>query len=130
MNARWFAAPLIIVVIIIAWQILTAGNSFTQLDGEDAWQLWSGRDPLLVLDASERRLFDQGHIPGAVHVEVGDVREFARTLDREQPVLVVSTRGSRSLAVANLLILSRLNRVYHLQGGLDRWPGPIEQAPR
>ncbi len=130
MRRRWYGAPLIILVIIIGWQILTAGHTFTQVDGEDAWQLWSGPDRLLVIDASERRWFDMGHIPGAVHVDIGDIREFARSLEREQPILVVSTRGSRSLAAANLLVLSRFTRVYHLQGGMGQWLGPIEQVPR
>lgn len=125
MNLRRFTAPLIIVVILLGWQILTAGRSFTPLDGEQAWQLWSGRETVMILDVSEQTMFARRHIPGSLNIEMGDLREHLGSWDKEKPILVVSTRGSRSVAAANMLVVSGFKRVYHLQGGLEGWPGPL-----
>lgn len=125
MNLRWFTAPLIIVVILLGWQILTAGRSFVPLDGEEAWDLWA-TEQVTVLDVSEQTMFERRHIPGSVNVEIGDLRGSLDSWNKDDPVLVVSTRGSRSAAAANLLIVTGFQRVYHLQGGLQNWPGPTE----
>lgn len=128
LNIRWFSAPLILAAIVVGWLILTAGRSFVQVDGEEAWRLVTGPENVLVLDVSEARFFEAGHIAGAVNVDIGELRDMIRDMDREQPILVVSARGSRSLAAANMLIVSGFKRVYHLQGGMDQWPGPRHRS--
>ncbi len=128
MHIRWFTVPITLAVIVLGWLVLTAGRTYTQLDGEQAWDLYTGRQQVVVIDASEPDLFERGHIPGAVNIDLGEIRERVQDLKRDLPVLVVSTRGDRSIVMANRLILEGFERVYHLRGGIDHWPGPLQES--
>ncbi|CAM3906780.1 MBL fold metallo-hydrolase [Alkalicoccus chagannorensis] len=65
--------------------------------------------------------WEEGHVPGALHVKLHDIPERAgEVLDKEQPVHVYCLTGVRSAAAASLL-KNQGFRVIDTIGGLKGW---------
>lgn len=116
----------------VVWQSLKIG--FERLAGELAGGLagWDGptvATPLLradqightaVLDVRQRSEFAAGHVPGADHVELGNVQTVASGLPRE-PVVVMCGHGERAMTAASLLQRAGHTAVQVLEGGAEDW---------
>ena len=77
----------------------------------------------IVLDVRTSKEFANGHIPGAVLIDVND-EEFEskiNELDKSKPILVYCAAGIRSEKASEALRESGFPRVYHLQDGLKSW---------
>jgi sulfur-carrier protein adenylyltransferase/sulfurtransferase len=89
----------------------------------DAVQNGNGRAPLLV-DVREQHEFEEGHIPGAVHVPRGHLesRIEGRAGDRSQPIVLYCASGQRSALAAHTLgELLGYEDVASMTGGITLW---------
>jgi molybdopterin/thiamine biosynthesis adenylyltransferase/rhodanese-related sulfurtransferase len=92
-------------------------------DVHDSVQNGNGRAPLLV-DVREQHEFEEGHLPGAVHVPRGHLesRIEGRAGDREQPIVLYCASGQRSaLAAHTLTELLGYQDVASMTGGITLW---------
>jgi molybdopterin/thiamine biosynthesis adenylyltransferase/rhodanese-related sulfurtransferase len=91
-------------------------------------------DPPLFLDVRERDEWEEGHIPGALHVPRGSLesRIESAVSDREQPIVVYCSGGSRSAFAARTLEELGYTDVRSLAGGFTDWKrnGFPTQLPR
>jgi glyoxylase-like metal-dependent hydrolase (beta-lactamase superfamily II)/rhodanese-related sulfurtransferase len=89
-----------------------------------------GRRPQ-VLDVRERHEWDDGHIPGSVHVPYHDIRKVPEGIEPERAVAVVCASGQRSAVGASLLQRFGASDVIHVvEGGVPLWKRegwPIER---
>ena len=92
-------------------------------------------DPPAVVDVRERDEWEEGHLPGAVHIPRGylESRIEAAVPDRSQPVIVYCAGGSRSAFAAKTLEELGYENVVSLAGGFTDWkrngfPFEIPQA--
>jgi hydroxyacylglutathione hydrolase len=69
-----------------------------------------------ILDIRQTSEFDAGHLPGAVHVELGDLAGTSPQLPNE-PVVVMCGHGERAMSAASLLELTGHTQVSVLDGG-------------
>jgi hydroxyacylglutathione hydrolase len=87
---------------------------------------------LRVLDIRQTSEFRAGHVPGAVHVELGDVPAVADALG-ERPTVVMCGHGERAMGAASLLTARGHGRVSVLAGGPEEWAEalgqPLETGP-
>jgi sulfur-carrier protein adenylyltransferase/sulfurtransferase len=82
-----------------------------------------GRRPVIV-DVREQHEFDEGHLPGAVHVPRGHLesRIEGAAPDRSQPVVLYCASGNRSaLAADTLERLLGYEDVASMTGGITLW---------
>jgi molybdopterin/thiamine biosynthesis adenylyltransferase/rhodanese-related sulfurtransferase len=89
----------------------------------DAVQNGNGRAPVLV-DVREQHEFEEGHIPGAVHVPRGylESRIEGASADRSQPIVLYCASGSRSALAAHTLgELLGYEDVASMAGGITLW---------
>src|SRR5918911_904287 len=89
----------------------------------DAVQNGNGRGPLLV-DVREQHEYEEGHIPGAVHVPRGHLesRIEGRAGDRSQPIVLYCASGQRSaLAAHTMTELLGYQDVASMAGGITLW---------
>src|SRR5438132_902800 len=89
----------------------------------DAVQNANGSGPLLV-DVREQHEFEEGHIPGAVHVPRGHLesRIEGRAADRSQPIVLYCASGQRSALAAHTLgELLGYEDVASMTGGITLW---------
>jgi len=96
-----------------------------------AQELLARRDELQVLDVRERSEWDEGHIPGSVHVPYHDLHELPGELDPGRPVAAICASGQRSAVAVGLLRRLGARTVVHVAaGGVGTWGrlgGPLEQ---
>ncbi len=80
-------------------------------------------DPPLFLDVREQDEWDEGRIPGALHVPRGRLEQSVEGLvpDRERPIVVYCASGNRSAFAAKTLEELGYESVASLAGGIVEW---------
>jgi len=121
----------------IAWQAAKIGydNIVGELDGGmEAW-VSGGHDAAgialtpagdldgrRVLDIRQRSEYLDGHLPGAVHVELGDIPQRADDIP-DEPIVVMCGHGERAMGAASLLERAGHRDLAVLDGGPQDWAG-------
>lgn len=119
----------------IAWQAAKIGFDAVvgELDGGlDAW-VTAGHDvvgiPLVssghidgrqVLDIRQRAEYLAGHLPGALHIELGDVAARVGEVP-DQPTVVMCGHGERAMGAASVLAAAGIGDLAVLEGGPHDW---------
>jgi rhodanese-related sulfurtransferase len=119
----------------IAWQAMKIGyeNVAGELEGGmDAWTSAGHETPQIgllrpqdldgrrVLDIRQRSEYQSGHLPGAIHVELGDIAAWADDLS-DEPTVVMCGHGERAMGAASLLERAGHHDVVVLAGGPGDW---------
>jgi rhodanese-related sulfurtransferase len=74
-----------------------------------------------LVDVREREEWAAGHIPGSVHMPMGEVASRLWELDRSRAVITVCRSGRRSLFSAEDLLQVGFADVRSLSGGIIAW---------
>jgi molybdopterin/thiamine biosynthesis adenylyltransferase/rhodanese-related sulfurtransferase len=105
-----------------------------EVDSSRARELIQEGSPAVV-DVREREEWDEGHLPGAVHIPRGrlESRIEGAVPEKSQPVLVYCASGNRSAFAAKTLEELGYDNVVSLGGGFTDWkrngfPFEIPQA--
>jgi len=93
-----------------------------EIDAARTRELLAEDNPVLV-DVRERDEWDEGHIPGAVHVPRGNLESRIEGVvpDHSQPVILYCASGNRSALAAKSLEELGYETVYSLAGGYTDW---------
>jgi molybdopterin/thiamine biosynthesis adenylyltransferase/rhodanese-related sulfurtransferase len=77
----------------------------------------------VIVDVREREEWDEGHLPGAVHVPRGHLESRIESAapDKSRPVLVYCASGNRSAFAAKTLEELGYDHVVSLAGGFTDW---------
>jgi hydroxyacylglutathione hydrolase len=79
-------------------------------------------DELQVLDVRERDEWEQGYLPGSVHVPYHDLDGIPRGLDPARAIAVICSSGQRSALAASLLARAGARQPIHVvDGGVGTW---------
>jgi molybdopterin/thiamine biosynthesis adenylyltransferase/rhodanese-related sulfurtransferase len=94
-----------------------------EVDAQTARELLDGSEPPLLVDVRRRDEWDEGHIPGAIHIPRGSLESRIEKAapDREQPVVVYCSAGERSAFAARTLGELGYEDVTSLAGGFTDW---------
>ena len=83
--------------------------------------LASRAEDATVLDVRSAAEWEEGHVPGAIHVPLALlVARMSEFRDR-QPIITYCQSGARSAAAASLLRASGMSEVVNVDGGFDAW---------
>lgn len=74
-----------------------------------------------LVDVRERAEWDDAHMPGSVHIPLGDLAFRKGELDPEKPVVVICRSGNRSLTGGRVLLDAGFKDVTSMSGGLVAW---------
>jgi hydroxyacylglutathione hydrolase len=75
-----------------------------------------------VVDVRGRSEWDDGHLPGAVHVPYHEFVDIPEGIDPDRPVAVICSSGQRSALAASLLQQAGAAEVIHVaDGGVGSW---------
>jgi len=109
-------------------------SEIDEVDSADARVLLDGPVPPVLVDIRENDEWDEGHIPGAVHVGRGhfEARIEAAAPDKSRPVLLYCSAGNRSAFAAKTLEELGYEHVSSLSDGFTGWKrnGFPVQLPR
>jgi len=94
-----------------------------EIDAAEASALLEAKNGTLFLDVREQDEWDQGIIPGAVHIPRGNLesRVEAAVPDRERQIVVYCAGGARSAFAAKSLEELGYEHVVSLSGGYTDW---------
>ena len=94
-----------------------------EIDGERARELLDGPEPPALVDVRERNEWNQGHIPGAVLIPLGELesRIGEAAPDRSRPVILYCARGNRSAFAAKTLEELGYEEAVSISGGFTEW---------
>ncbi|HEU4996077.1 MAG TPA: rhodanese-like domain-containing protein [Gemmatimonadaceae bacterium] len=74
-----------------------------------------------VIDVRGRSEWNQGHVPRATHIFLGDIVERTAAIDHDDAIVLHCQSGSRSSIAASLLKAKGFSNVTNLAGGFDAW---------
>jgi molybdopterin/thiamine biosynthesis adenylyltransferase/rhodanese-related sulfurtransferase len=94
-----------------------------EVDAKRARELHDAADPPLFLDVREREEWDEGHIPGALHLARGwlESRVEQAVADKARPIVAYCAAGNRSAFAARTLEELGYRHVVSLAGGINDW---------
>jgi sulfur-carrier protein adenylyltransferase/sulfurtransferase len=94
-----------------------------QIDVEQARERLDAPEPPVLVDVREQNEWNQGHIPGAVLIPLGEVetRIAEAAPDRSRPVLLYCASGSRSARAAQTLTELGYEDAVNVAGGFNKW---------
>jgi sulfur-carrier protein adenylyltransferase/sulfurtransferase len=97
-------------------------GEISEVDATHARELIDEREPV-ILDVREQEEWDEGHIPGAVHIPRGHLESRIERAapDSSRPVLVYCSAGNRSAFAAKTLGELGYDDVTSLAGGFTDW---------
>ncbi|HEX6557798.1 MAG TPA: MBL fold metallo-hydrolase [Longimicrobiales bacterium] len=87
-----------------------------------------GRADAVVLDVRGLAEWQEGHVPGARHIPIGEITERSDELPRSKRIVVHCQTGSRA-AIASSVLQARGFDVVNVHGGFEQWRAsgrPIE----
>src|SRR5216117_624855 len=99
-----------------------ARSEISEIDASQARERIESGEPVVV-DVREQEEWDEGHIPGAVHVPRGHLESRIERLapDTGRPVVVYCSAGNRSEFAAKTLTELGYEDVVSLSGGFTDW---------
>ncbi len=75
-----------------------------------------------ILDVRTEGEFSEGHISGAINMEIGEMsEEEIEKLDKEKSYLLYCRSGGRSSRATQILDFLDFKNVYNLEGGYMEW---------
>ena len=94
-----------------------------EINVERARELHDDADRAVFLDVREREEWDEGHIPGALHLPRGwlESRIEREVTDRAKSIIAYCASGNRSVFAARTLEELGYENVVSLAGGINDW---------
>lgn len=96
------------------------------VSNEELAQKLAAGEKVKVLDVREPAEYAFGHIPGAIHIPLGELEERLNLLDRNEAYYVICRTGHRSDLACQLLAEKGFARVKNVVPGMTQWAGPTE----
>ncbi|HYX45081.1 MAG TPA: molybdopterin-synthase adenylyltransferase MoeB [Acidimicrobiales bacterium] len=100
-----------------------AKSEIREVDTDEAERILAERPAAVVLDVREADEYEQGALPGAVHIPRGFLESQIenRAPDRDAPMVVYCAGGTRSAFAARTLGELGYSDVVSMAGGFNKW---------
>ena len=76
---------------------------------------------MVLLDVRPDKEYEQGHIPGAVHVPLADIGDKVKKLKKDKDLVVYCRSGNQSIWAIKRLMGMGYKNLYNLKGGYSAW---------
>ena len=105
------------------WTTFFTGNS--EISADQARDYLRTRPPgsFQLVDVRQPKEYEQGHIPGAVLLPVGELQARLAEIDPRLETIVYCRSGVRSTAACQILRDNSFGQVLNLTGGMLSWQG-------
>jgi hydroxyacylglutathione hydrolase len=87
----------------------------------DALAAFTARADVQLVDVRGEAEWEAGHMPGALHLFLGDLPEESAQLRHDRPIVVACQGGTRSAIAASLLRARGFRNVTNFAGGFSEW---------
>jgi hydroxyacylglutathione hydrolase len=106
---------------IEAWKVAALPTSqFSSIDIETLYKRWTHHESFIIVDVRRPDEWREGHIPGALHLPLGDIAQHLDVLPTDQPLAVMCRSGHRA-EIAASMIAAAGHEVIAVRGGMPDW---------
>ncbi len=105
-----------------AWRAAGLGVEVVPQQTAPALQEELTRVPLTVLDVREDSEWNEGHVPGAIHIPFHQVKQRIDDVRQPAPIAVICRTGHRSSLASSLLQRHGIKDVRNISDGMTGWP--------
>jgi hydroxyacylglutathione hydrolase len=112
-----------------AWH--SAGFPLERIGQMSVHELNERKPSLQVIDVRSPGEWKRGHVPGAHHIYVPDLRNRIKELDRNKPTAVYCGSGYRASIATSILKPEGFNELWNVPGSWEAWKKaklPVEGA--
>lgn len=95
-------------------------NRIREISIDDAKKKFDEQRCVFV-DVRDPASYHAAHIPGAVHLHDGNVREFVHDADKDRETIVYCYHGNSSLGAAAYFLQNGFTNVVSMSGGFEAW---------
>lgn len=92
-----------------------------QISVEELRERTEGRSKLKVMDVRSEQEWESGHIPGADHFFVANMRNRIDGLDKSQPIVTYCASGYRASLASSLMQARGFEKVFNVPGSWKAW---------
>ena len=78
-------------------------------------------DGAIAVDVRERSEFVEGHLPGALHIPLGDLERRSAEVPRDRPIVTYCGHGERSATGLSILERNGFKDLTNMDGGFGGW---------
>ena len=75
----------------------------------------------IFVDIRDPDSYQAAHIPGALHLDNGNLQEFVQNTEKEKPLVVYCYHGNSSLGAVAYLLENGFKNVASMSGGFEAW---------
>jgi sulfur-carrier protein adenylyltransferase/sulfurtransferase len=106
-------------------------QSIPSLSADAVKDLLSAKGPgaCNLIDVRQPGEYEQGHIPGAHLIPLGEVAARVNEIDRTRPTVLYCRSGNRSRAAAAVLLDAGFSDALSMDGGIQAWKGLVAGGP-
>ena len=102
------------------------GDRFKTIGADALYEKLAMGEPFCLLDVRTESEYAEAHIPGSVLLPLHELpARVAEVPNGGMPVAVVAEHGHRSSSACSFLAEHGYHHLFNLDGGIDRWPGPL-----
>jgi phage shock protein E len=76
---------------------------------------------MMLLDVRIDKEYNEGHIPGSVHVQLSEIGDKIKKLKKDKEIVVYCQNGSRSVWAIKRLMGMGYKNISNLKGGYNAW---------
>jgi len=102
-----------------AW--VNAGLDLSKVDEKTVHELHDADDALQVIDVRAPSEWKSGHVPGARHIFLPELRDHAHDLDRRRPIAAYCDSGYRASIATSILKQQGFADVSNVPGSWQAW---------
>lgn len=136
MKHSWFPSLLLagICLTLLTNCVTAADNSAHERVSVEKFAKLMKEQKLKVLDVRRDVEFEEGHIPGALNIDIysPDFKQQVGKLDKSKPWLVHCRSGGRSARACKIMVDLGFTKVYDLAPGMLGWQKagqPVAEGP-
>ena len=76
---------------------------------------------MMIIDIRSNKEYEQGHIPGAIHVPLADIGDKVKKIKKDKDLVVYCRSGNQSIWAIKRLMGMGYKNLYNLKGGYNAW---------
>ena len=105
---------------------MQSGDRFKSIGAEALYEKLAMGEPFCVIDVRTESEYAEAHIPGSVLMPLHELPARVEEVPNGgTPIAVVAEHGFRSTSACSFLAERGFHHLFNLDGGIDRWPGPL-----
>jgi len=109
-------------IVLVSGVLKAELQSLEEISPVAAEQLFN-KQQAIILDVREDSEWKEQHIPGAIHIPLGQLSERLTELKqyKDSPIIAQCRSGRRSAQASDVLKSAGFSKVYNMEGGLNAW---------